>query len=348
MSLRTPRGASFSTSAAAALAAVSVAVAIWLSLQPQRIGDLHRVALWTSQWVHGTHLYGPASDVDYPPWAIVTLAPLGAVPAGWLPWLWGAVNLIALRFVAGRLTSSRGAIFFLLIAAGTIRTLNQFSLVSVALAVAGTTAVSPLSPLWLGLSLMKPQIGLVFWLHALWQRQWRLALLSAVVPLLLTVVYAAQAHVPVLDVPAAYAQSIHVQYDIVLWGQTEITSALRTAWPSWPAAWLAVLVAVAAFAPFAIRRPQLGFAVASLLAFRHLSYDLILLLPWVATLEGAGLWLAVLLLVADPSAIAGLLVPDSALARHADRLMLCAVWACGLVAFVRSRRRSAIDAGLSE
>lgn len=339
----TRRGVSLSTSsagtrAAAALALTAVSVAVWLSLQPHRLGDLHRIALWTSQWIHGVHLYGPASDVDYPPWAIVTLSPLALVPPMLLPWVWGGVNLMALCFVARRLAPSRATVFMLLIAAGAVRTLNQFSLVSLALAVAGTTIVTPLSPLWLGLSLMKPQIGAVFWLHALWQRQWKLALTAGVVPLLLTAVYAGRVHVSLLDLPAAYAQSLHVQYDSAFWGQTEITSWLRVGWPVAPAAAVALLVAVLAFVPFARLRPQLGFALASLLAFRHLSYDLILLLPWMATLDGLALWLTALLLVADPAAVVGLVAPESFLARHADRLALCAMWVAGTVRFWKIRR----------
>lgn len=331
MSLRTPRGVSFSTSAAAALAAISVVVAVWLSLQPHRLGDLHRLGLWTSQWVHGADLYGALSDVDYPPWAIVTLSPLGLLPASALPVIWVLVNLAALVFVARRLAPSLGTVFFLVIAAGTVRTLNQFSLVALALAVAGTSSRTSLSPLWLGLALMKPQIGLVFWLHAMWQRQWKLASLAAAVPVVLTCVYAARVHVPVLMVPAAYAQSLHVQYDTVLWGQTEITSWLRTRWPDVSALALSLLVAAAAFAPFARTRTYLGLALASLLSLRHLSYDLILLLPWLITLDGAALWLVSLALVADPAAVAGLLAPDSAVARHADRVVLCGIWLGGVL-----------------
>jgi hypothetical protein len=331
MSLPTPRGVSFSTKAAAALAVVSVTVAVWLSLQPHGLGDLHRVGMWTAEWVRGVDVYAAYGDVDYPPWAIVTLSPLGLVPSAVLPVLWVTVNIGALLFVARRLTKSTSTVFFLVIAAGTMRSLNQFSLVTLALAVAGTTRSTTTSPLWLGLALMKPQIGLVFWLHAVWRRQWQLACLSAVVPLVLTVAYAARVHVPVLSVPVAYLHSLHIQYDGVLWGQTEVTSWLRTQWPGASAVALAFVVAVLAFAPFARRWPQLGLALASLLSLRHLSYDLILLLAWLATLDGTALWLVTLALVADPSAVARLIAPESAIAHHADRVVLCALWAGGLV-----------------
>jgi len=162
--------------------------------------------------------------------------------------------------------------------------------------------VTRFSPLWLGLSLMKPQIGAVFWLHALWQRQWRLLASACLVPLLLTGAYAARAHVSLPAVPVAYAQSIRVQYGDILWGQTEVTSWLRGVWPSVPAVALTLCVAALVFAPLARLRPQLGLSLASLLSLRHLSYDLILLLPWLAVLDGAALWLVAVMLVADPSA----------------------------------------------
>ena len=248
------------------------------------------------------------------------------MPAAILPALWIACNLAALVFMARRLAPTRGEVFFLLIAAGALRTLNQFSLVSLAFAVAGATSVSRLSPLWLGLSLMKPQIGAVFWLHALWRRQWRLAAAACAVPLALAGVYAARAHVPVLSLPAAYAQSISAQYGQLFWGQTESTVWLRLLWPAVPAALLTLLVAVLVFVPLARTRAQLGLSLASLLSLRHLSYGLILLLPWMSTLTGVSLWLTAAVLVADPSAVVGLLAPDSWLAHHADRFGLCALW----------------------
>ncbi len=331
MSSRTQRGVSFGTRLAAALATVSVSVAIWLSLQPHRLADLNRIVVWTGQWLHGAHLYGPDSDVDYPPWAIVTLSPLALVPAAALPVLWVTGNLAALAWTAQRLARSQ-TVMFLLLAAGALRTLNQFSLMALALAVAGTTGAGPLRPLWLGLSLMKPQIGAVFVLQALWRRQWKLAATAGLVPLVLLGVYAARAHVSVLAVPFAYAQSIGVQYGHVFIGQTEITPWLREAWPQVPAAALTLLVAALVLIPLARTNTYLGLALASLLSLRHLSYDLVLLLPWVATLDGAAVWVAAGLLVADPSAVGHLIAPQSLLARHGDRLCLLALW---LVAAVR-------------
>jgi hypothetical protein len=326
--LRTPRDVSSSTKAAAALAAISVGAAIFLSLQPHRLEDLRSVVAWTSQWLGGANLYGPGADTDYPPWAIVTLSPLAVIPAAAVPAFWIACNLIALTFVARRLSQDRPDLYFLLIAAGTIRTLNQFSLVTLALAIAGTTSSGRLSPLWLGLSLMKPQIGGVFWLNAMWKRQWRLAAIACAVPLVLMAVFAARAHVSILSLPREYAQSIAVAHADLPRGQTELTPMVHAIWPGASYGFIAVLVAISIFVPLARRESVAGFALASLLSIRHLSYDLILLLPRLATTGGAMLWVGTALLVADPAAVARVIAPESWLAHNADRLVLLAIWAC--------------------
>jgi hypothetical protein len=347
MSLRTPRDASFSTNLAAALAAISGGLAIWLSLQPERLSDLFRLVEWCGMWARGTHVYGPASDVDYPPWAIVLLSPLSLAPTAILPVLWVAANLACLVYVARALTRrlamsgdrddlSANELMFLLMAAGAMRTLNQFSLLSLALAVAGTRSAGTLRPLWLGLSLFKPQIGGVLWVYAVWQREWRLAGTALIVPVVLTGVYAAHAGVSLPSVPLEYAQSIALQYGGWFTGQTEITPWVRAVVPGVPAAVLALALAAVVFAPLSASRPLLGLALASLLSVRHLSYDLILLLPWVAGLSRRVVWALVPCFLLDPSALVRLIRPDSWLALHADRAFLFLGW---MVAVWLSTRR---------
>lgn len=338
MSLRTPRDDSRSTNVAAAAAALCVGVAIWLSLQPARLGDLYRIAAWTSEWLHGTHLYGADRDVDYPPWAIVTLSPLALVPFALAPVCWVFCNLTALVIVARRLAASRQTMFFLLMAAGAMRTLNQFSLISVTLAVCATTRVTPLSPLWLGLALMKPQIGGVFWALAVWQRQWRLAMLSLIVPCVLLLVYAWRAHVTTWEALAAYATSIGVQYGGVFWGRTEISSVVRAMWPQWPPVLIASVIALVVVAAVPRARAAIALPLASLLSVRHLSYDLVLLLPSLSALEGAAMWIGAALLALDPSALVGLAAPGSFAARHGDRIALIGLWL-----LVAAGRRHAAD-----
>lgn len=324
----TRRADSFSTSllASALLAAVSVSVAIWLSLQPARLTDLHRVAAWVTEWTHGAPVYGVGSDVDYPPWAIVIFSPLAAIPSAWLPVVWVSINLCALAAIARRLVPDGGVVFFLVLAAGAMRTLNQFSLVLVAFALAGSASSGVMRGLWLGLSLAKPQIGLVFWLQAVWRRQWRLAAEAALVPLVCTIAFSVVAHMPIREVLPAYLRAIALQYGSGLAGQTEITLWLRALVPAVPAAAWAVVVALLVWGTLLRVRPAVNLAMVSLLSVRHLSYDLILLLPGLARLEGWQVWIAALCCVADPSAVLGLLWPSNWLAIHADRLMLLGLW----------------------
>lgn len=337
MSLRTPRGDWFSTKAAALLAAVSGGVAIWLSLRPERLADLYRLIGWTSRWLSGDSLYSGDSDVDYPPWAIVVLSPLSLVPSSIVAPLWVACNVALLIFVARTLSrqtslltpsddASRVALMFLLIAAGAMRTLNQFTLLSLALAVAGSSGDTRLRPVWLGLSLFKPQIGGVFWLHAVWKRQWRVAAVAAVVPLLLSIVYAWRAGVAPSSLPGDYARALAVQYGDALTGQTELTIWLQGLLPGVPGAMLAVGVALVIFATLAATQPLLGLSLASLLSVRHLSYDLVLLLPWLSGQPRRVVWGIALLMVADPSALAGVWRADGWFTLHADRLVLMLGW----------------------
>lgn len=341
MSSPTPRDDSPRTRAAAALAAIGLAAAVWFSLQPERLADLRHLTAWCAEWWQGIHLYGPGSVVDYPPWAIVTLSPLTLVPGRALPTVWVAFNILLLAWIARRLSGRRPMIFLLLMAAGAMRTLNQFSLLSLALALAGTGTPGGLGPLWLGLSLVKPQIGGVFWLLALWQRQWRLSARALMVPIVLTAVYMAHARVGPIAVVTDYTGVIAGLYGGALTGQTEVTRWVVTLLSQTAGVLVAIAVGTMAFVPYARQQPLTGLSFASLFSTRHLSYDFVLLLPALAELRGIALWLGVWACMADPGAVLGLLLPESGLARHADRLLLVGVWVVGagylLVATLRER-----------
>lgn len=329
MSLPTPPDDSRPTKAAAALALISVTAAVWLSLQTHRLSDLRHLTAWAAEWARGAHVYGAGSVVDYPPWAIVTLSPLSRISGDWLPVVWVAVNLILLAWIARRLCGGRAVVFWLLVAAGAMRTLNQFTLLSLALGLAGIGTRGALGPIWLGLALIKPQIGGVFLLLSLWQRQWRRSLAALAVPSALTVAYAMYAHVSPLAVIGDYARVIARLYSGALGGQTEVTRWLLAIASQLLVVPIVLTAAVVAFAPYARREPLTGLAFASLFGTRHLSYDFVLLLPALAQLQGASLWLGTLVCVADPSAVIGVVLPGSWLARHADRALLVAVWAWG-------------------
>lgn len=315
MTSRTPRAVSSSTDratrAAIGWAALVLAVAVWLSLDAGRSEDLRRVAAWVRAWAGGAHLYGAGSDVDYPPWAIVVLAPLAWVPAPLLTPAWIACNILCAALLArhlqrgpfGRPTGS--APFWLLMAAAAGRTLNQFSLPAM---LAGTVALSggALAWLWLGLALVKPQVGIVFVAWCACRGRWREVAAAAAVVMALTLLYAWVAGVPPFAVPAAYVTILSEQ-QAGLAGRTEVLWHLHRVMPVVPAVLLAACIGLGAGWPAWWRNDARGYAhlaLGSLLAVRHQSYDLILLLPWVASLRGGWFVVAAGLVAVDPAALA--------------------------------------------
>lgn len=78
----------------AVAAAVNVAAGVTISLtDPRRANDLWEMYEWCRAWlIGGGSLYaGPGASTDYPPNAIVMLAPIALVPERWLVPLWTAV-----------------------------------------------------------------------------------------------------------------------------------------------------------------------------------------------------------------------------------------------------------------
>jgi len=80
----------------AAFAALNLA----LGLVMFKSVDFHTMHGWTSDWLwHGVNLYAGESYTDYPPDAIVTLAPIALLPLTPSAWLW-AIGNIALAIAA--------------------------------------------------------------------------------------------------------------------------------------------------------------------------------------------------------------------------------------------------------
>ena len=91
------------------LAAGNAALALVLSFHgdPRRAEDLWVMRHWVRQWLFANHrLYvSPSSEIDYPPWAIVTFSPLGMIPEAWTVASWALLNIaatgLAFRLLAG-------------------------------------------------------------------------------------------------------------------------------------------------------------------------------------------------------------------------------------------------------
>lgn len=287
---------------------------MWLSLQPERLHDFVTLVSWCRVWLDGHDVYATVPSVDYPPWAIVVFSAIAAVPAPVAAPVWVALNvamllLAAWRWSADRAPAERWLVWCLLVAAGAGRTLNQFSLFAFAAATASAGGSWVRTGLWLGLSLVKPQIGGVFVLLAALDGQWRRLAVAGVVPVALLGLYSLHAHATPWAVASEYVGTWQDAYAMVGTGRTEVTP-----WLPWRQSALGVAmgllaVGVVALSPLVVRRGtgerRLLAGLASLLSVRHLSYDLVLLLPGIALMEGAWLWGATLFCVANPSAILG-------------------------------------------
>lgn len=349
---------------------LSLAAGAWLSLDPARLADFALVMAWVRDWRDGVTPFTPEIGADYPPWALVTLVPLAWIPEAPRAPLWIAANLALVVYIARALTrevpapDTRAWLVPALLCVASVRTLGQFSLLSFALALAGAATRSPVAGgLWLGLALMKPQVGGVIWLAHACLRDWRRVAVAAAVPIILTLGCAwglGQSPLRVLQEYAGVLNSTHGGSSPFL-GHTELEawfwhlSGAGTSLPA-AAALAAVMLAPGIVATIRQRPPApagvlewYGFCgVVSLLATRHLSYDLILLLPlvvswvaWPARRRGAaGLALLSWLILYPPAwwrrVFAPLGAPDAfAVVTELDRAICLALWVVMAVRLIR-------------
>lgn len=285
------------------LALVSLTFGVWRSTQPDALMDFHRVVEWSASLIHGVSPYTVGSDTDYPPWALVTLAPLVSVPAAYRAPLWIVCNLALALGIVWLLVRAVPAardvqlsLAALLLATTPFRVLGQFSVVSFAFALAGARHHSPvIGGLLMGLGLMKPQVGGVLVVAHLLMRDWTRAGIALCVPVVLLVFGSAMLSMSPVQLIADYAavlEGVHGGAGVVA-GHTELEPWLVPLVPGVTSvagsAVLGVFLLLPAVAG-AIRagehwpaRRQLELyalcGVASLLATRHLSYDLLLVLP---------------------------------------------------------------------
>lgn len=346
---------------------------LWLLSQPDRTFDLHRVVGWARLWHAGLDPYLSDDLVDYPPWALVILWPLTLIPRTALMPVWVLAN-IAMLIAIARVLVRRSreprpmqiALALLLLSTAAARTWTQFSALSFALATFALFSARsiPVMAMLAGLALLKPQIGGVALAWWLLRRRWLPCGLALLVPALLTVVFAIRLQVAPLDVIDRYARvliAVHGTSD-PLPGHTELRAWLVHVWPDF-AGHLCVsfVLAIALFLPAIVRaRSTAQWAddealemlawcgAVSLIAFRHLSYDFILLWPaviaWRRWTPGfvvlAGLLILELPGWARLAAAAG--APHGVvILTQFDRLLALAVWAvlASRFAFARAAGR---------
>jgi hypothetical protein len=305
-------------------AAANLLVGIGLAYtQPARASDLWMLDEWCRGWLlHGRDLYlDPLATTDYPPHAIVFLAPLALVPRPWLVPVWAAITLavsplLAFLVVRSICPRARPAVALvptlLFLSWGGVRTLLEFSRVSMTLAFLALVCADArpvASGVSLGLALAKPHIAGPMALWALATRRGRLAASAATVVAAGFATYCVRAHVSPFDVVKGYAGILLSFYSgaDALVGRT----SLRPWWIAlagrpalgeilWGCGALLLLIVPCGIAmrdrhvsdERAAAAPAL-FCLWSLLTIYHIGNNLILLLPA----------FAFLLLVDDPATL---------------------------------------------
>jgi len=289
-------------------AAINVGIGVVIAFHPERSVDFDQVIGWSRTWIAGADPYAAGdSYADYPPQALVVLAPWALLPDGAALPAWVALNLLmaaaSALLVAGFVPRGRrdrdvAAAAILLLPP--FRTLVQFSLASFTAGVAGVR-LAPRRPrvagLLIGLSLIKPHIGGPAFLWALVARRWEAAAWALGTQVALVGVYLLHAPQSPLALAGRYAEALGrtQNRDDLVRGVTSLQPLVDGL--SLPPLVLQAILAATLGAALVIvaRRSRAdadgGFrffaaaGLASLLVFRHLSYNLLLGLP-------ALIWLA--------------------------------------------------------
>lgn len=278
--------------------------------EPARGSDLWTMYGWCRAWLlNGVRLYSAAdAATDYPPGAIVTLAPMALVPEGWLVPAWTILTLaltplfayLVMRAIHARITWSEALVPMLLFLCwGGARTFLEFSRLSLTLAFASVVLARSrpaASGICLGLALGKPQIAgpVALWMIA--TRRLYVTAIAAVVVVAGVIVYCVRAHANPLAELEAYRHIISTMYGGAdgLMGWTSLREWAHALTPT-PARgdtlWLTtagvlLIVAVRMAAVGAGSRSNKGeraalaaLCVWSLLTFYHIGNNFILMLP---------------------------------------------------------------------
>ncbi len=269
---------------------------------------------WTSDWLwHGVNLYAGESYTDYPPDAIVTLAPIALLPLAPSAWLWAFFNIglaIAAPIVAAKAVrddASKADIALLtltFLAWSATRSLLQFSLLTLLFGLLAWRLADRrpwVAGMLLGLAVMKPQSALPFCLWVLFTGRWRLILPSVLTVAALWLAYCARVGAAPLAVAADYVAIMGEMY-AGAYQQVGHSEFARLAPPGSADLWrmLTALVTFGLITTTVISHllsaphtragrspfPALPGLVAAavLITFRHLSYAFVGLLPAAAWL----------------------------------------------------------------
>ena len=288
--------------AALLLAAANVLFGLMYRLDGENVDDFQQLLEWSGAWLGGSDPYAPPHSItDYPPNALVMLAPLATLPLPQATALWTVLHVVltlGLGALATRLVApGRAAMLFgaLVLCLPPFRTVLQVSLASFVPALAGFVFADRyprFAGVAIGLSLFKPHIGGPMLLWAVAARRWRSVRIAIAVPAALFTVYLARAGQGPHDVIVEWVQALvrtQNREDLVA-GETGLRQLFE--WSALARVEAqAVIALVLGFGLTVVwwRRDRdfdLRFLAAacllSLLSFRHLSYNLLLAIPALA------------------------------------------------------------------
>ena len=214
-------------------ALVSVSVAVWVALQPDRLVDLHQVHRWLI-YVQG-HAGDPYAyfnrELDYPPVALLLLAPLGWIPEASLgPWFlpisvaitalagWVFVHAVAERLYTRITLPQHIALVGIILSGGAVRGaiwLGQTMALSVLL---GTLALlwsrrHPFAAaLALALCAFKPHLGFGFGLAILFIDGLDVVVVAVAIFISLSLLVSAMINQSILAIVSNYVSNLMTIY----------------------------------------------------------------------------------------------------------------------------------------
>jgi len=292
------------------LAALNVSAGVVVSSQNDRLYDLETMMRWGRYWlVEGANIYEPGlwGSVDYPPNAIVLLSPLGVLSLDMAHPMWLLLNVgmaVAAPYFAARFMRPHDPFrvivlpVLLFLCWGGVRTLTQFTLIALTCSMVAM-AISVRRPVaggvWLGLAMMKPQVAVPVFLWSVFTRRWTAALMSLAVVGALIGVFCLRSNAPPAWVATRYAETLAVHHtgEAILAGISELRPMIRHSVSNVSEVdAIAVSLALGLIAGICVAGFQEGgrrkrvlytapplVACWSLMAFYHLTYGFVILLP---------------------------------------------------------------------